>query len=328
MGTDPERVVITRRLPGDPVGRLRDALGERLGPVFANPDDVALERQALLEAIRGAAAVLSTPGDRIDAAFFDAAGPALRIVSNFAVGVDNVDLDEAARRGVRVGHTPGAVTEPTADVAWLLLLGAARRATEGIELVRSGSWNGLGVHDLLGTRLVDRTLLIVGAGRIGLAVARRALGWRMQLLYVARSEHPEFEAAPYDAERVSLEDGLRRADVVSVHTPLTDETRHLIGAHELAAMRSHAVLVNTARGPVVDEAALVDALERRAIAAAGLDVYEREPALHPGLAALPNAFLLPHLGSATVEDRHWMMEIAVDNAVAVLRGDEPLHAVV
>jgi glyoxylate reductase len=322
------RVVITRLLPGEPESRLRAACGERIGSVFCNDLDAPLERSALLDAVRGAAAVVATPADRIDLAVFEAAGEALQIVSMFAVGVDNVDLDEAARRGVRVGHTPDAVTEPTADIAWLLLLGAARRATEGAQLVRRADWTGLGVHSLLGTRLVGQSLLIVGAGRIGLAVARRALGWQMRVRYVARSPHPEFEAEPIHAQRVELAAGLRDADFVSLHTPLTPETHHLIGAPEFAQMRPGAVLVNTARGPVVDEAALVTALREHQIAAAGLDVYEHEPRLHEGLAELDNAFLLPHLGSATVDDRRWMMEMAIDNVAAVLRGEPPPHAVV
>lgn len=322
------RVVITRLLPGEPESRLRAACGERVGHVFRNEIDVPLERGALLDAVRGASAVVATPADRIDAAFFEAAGEPLRIVSVYAVGVDNVDLVEAARRGVRVGHTPDAVTEPTADIAWLLLLGAARRATEGAHLVRRADWAGLGVHVLLGRRLVGKTLLIVGAGRIGMAVARRALGWQMRVRYVARSHHPEFEAEPIRAQRVELAAGLREADFVSLHTPLTAETHHLIGEPELAQMRPDAVLVNTARGPVVDEAALVAALRAQRIAAAGLDVYEHEPRLQDGLAELDNAFLLPHLGSATVDDRLWMMEMAIDNVAAVLRGEPPPHAVV
>lgn len=323
----PNRVVITRRLPGEPESRLRAACGERVGHVYCNDLDAPLERESLLDAVRGAAAVVTTPADRIDAAFFEAAGESLQIVSNYAVGVDNVDLGEAARRGVHVGHTPDAVTEPTADIAWLLLLGAARRATEGAHLVRRADWTGLAVHALLGRRLIGKTLLIVGAGRIGMAVARRALGWQMRVRYVARSRHPEFEAEPIRAQRIELAAGLREADFVSLHTPLTSETHHLIGEQEFELMRPDAVLVNTARGPVVDEAALVAALRAHQIAAAGLDVYEHEPQLEDGLAELDNAFLLPHLGSATVDDRLWMMEIAIDNVAAVLRGEPPPHAV-
>jgi len=320
-------VVISRLLPGDPEGRLRAAEGLQLDRVFQHPNDSPLARNALLDRVRGATAVITTPADRVDSELLEAAGPNLRIVSNFAVGVDNVDLAEARRRGVLVGHTPGAVTEPTADIAWLLLLGAARRATEGIQTVRSGHWTGLGVHDLLGTRLVGKSLLIVGAGRIGLAVARRSIGWQMRVRYVARSTHPEFEAPPLHGERVELLPGLAEADIVSIHTPLTAETRHLIGERELAAMRPEALLINTSRGAVVDEAALVTALRMKRILAAGLDVYEDEPRLAEGLRELDNAFLLPHLGSATVDDRRWMMEIAVDNVIAALRGERPPHCV-
>lgn len=320
------RVLITRPLPGDPVGRLRDA---GFAAVTVYPHDRRMPRDELLAAVAGMHGIVATPADvGVDAELFDAAGPQLVVVSNYAVGVDNVDLDEAARRGILVTNTPGAVTEPTADIAWLLLLGAARRVTEGARLVRSGRWKGIGPTQLLGRRAVGRTLLIVGAGRIGRAVARRAAGWDMTILYNARTAHPEFEAPPVSARRVGLEDGLAEADFVSVHTPLTPETRHLVNAERLALMKPTAVLVNTARGAVVDEAALVDALTAGTIGAAGLDVFEAEPKVHPGLLELDNVFMLPHLGSATVEDRTWMMEIAVDNAIAALRGEAPEHRVV
>jgi glyoxylate reductase len=318
------RIVITRPLPGDPVGILRKA---GFSNIWINPRDERLARVDLLNAIRGADAVLATPADTlINAEFFDAAGTQLKIVSNYAVGVDNTDLKEAKKRGIIVGHTPHAVTEPTADIAWLLLLAAAKRASEGERLVRSGQWKGVGPNELLGRRVVGKTLLIIGAGRIGLATARRSIGWEMQVRYVARHQHPEFEQAPINAQRVSIEEGLREADFVSVHTPLNESTRHLINAERLSLMKPSAILINTSRGGVIDEAALVDALRQRNIAAAGLDVYEREPQLAPGLAELPNTFLLPHLGSATVEDRTWMMEIAVANVVAALKGEPIPHA--
>lgn len=318
------RIVITRPLPDDVLARFRDA---GFTNVWCNPDDARLERSRLLDAVRGAHAVLATPADvLINAEFFDAAGKQLVIVSNYAVGVDNIDLAEAARRGVIVGHTPNAVTEPTADIAWLLLLGAAKRATEGMDLVRSGAWKGVGPNELLGLRVVGKTLLIVGAGRIGYATARRSIGFDMNVLYHARSNHPEFEQPPINARPVALDEGLAEADFVSIHTPLTDETRHLIDASKLALMKPTAVLVNTARGAVVDEAALVDALRDHRIAAAGLDVYENEPQLAPGLAELRNVFVLPHIGSATVEDRQWMTRIAIDNIIAALQGQTPPHA--
>ena len=317
------RVAITRPLPGEPVGLLLEA---GITDVWVNPRDERLERRALLEAAGGAAAVIATPADTlINAEFFDAAGDELRIVSNYAVGVDNIDLDEARRRGIIVGHTPNAVTEPTADMAWLLMLAAARRAREGLDLVRSGRWSGVRPLDPPGKRMVGKTLLVIGAGRIGYAFARRALGWHMRILYHARCRHPEFDDPPLGARRVALEVGLAEADFVSVHTPLTDETRHLINAERLSVMKPSAVLVNTSRGPVVDEAALAAALGAKTIFAAGLDVYEDEPRIHPDLLDLDNAFLLPHWGSTTDEDRAWMTQIAVDNVIAALRGERPPH---
>ncbi len=317
------RIIITRPIPDDPVALLTKA---GFTNVLCNPNDRALTRAELLDAVAGAHAVIATPADtEINSEFFDTAGEQLVIVSNYAVGVDNCDLEEATRRHVLIGHTPHAVTEPTADIAWLLLLAAAKRATEGMDLVRSGNWTGVAPQQLLGQRVINKTLFIIGAGRIGYATARRSLGWKMQVLYHARSKHEDFESPPINAERVSLEEGLRRADFVSIHTPLTAETQHLINAQRLALMKPTAILINTARGAVVDEAALVDALRTNQIAAAGLDVFENEPKLHPGLAQLPNVFVLPHLGSATVEDRQWMMQIAVDNTIAALTGKVPPH---
>ena len=317
------RIVITRPIPGDPAARIRNAGFDN---IWLNDRDEPLARDQLLEAVIGAHAVLDTPADtRVDAEFFDAAGDQLMIVSNLAVGVDNIDLDEAAKRGVMVGHTPHAVTEPTADIAWLLMLGAARRAHEGEQLVRSGEWTGLSPNQLLGMRLIEKTLLIIGPGRIGYATARRAVGWKMNILYHARSQHIEFEIPPLNATQVNLDEGLARADVVSLHVPLTQDTHHLINAERLAMMKDEAILVNTARGAIVDEAALVDALKSGLIGAAGLDVYENEPTLHPELPGLDNVFLLPHLGSATVEDRQWMGRIAAGNIIAALRGEQPPH---
>ncbi len=319
----PPRIVITRPLPGEPVAALRRA---GLGNVWVNPQDRRLERPALLEAIRGAHAVIATPADTlINAEFFDAAGTQLRIVSNYAVGVDNIDVVEAVRRGVLIGHTPGAVSEPTADAAWMLLLAAARRAREGLDLARSARWTGVRPMDPPGKRGIGKTLLIIGAGRIGHAVARRALGWDMTILYVARTDHPEFENPPISARRVPLEEGLAAADFVTLHTPLTPETRHLIDARRLRLMKPSAVLVNTSRGPVVDEGALAEALRHRTIFAAGLDVYEHEPEIHPALVGLDNVFLLPHWGSTTDEDRAWMTAISVDNVIAVLHGRPAPH---
>ena len=313
-----QRIVITRPLPADPIGRLAHA---GFNDVWINPQDTKLQRAMLLEVIRGVHAVIVTPADMlVNAEFFDAAGSQLVIVSCYAVGVDNVDVAEAARRGVIVGNTPDPVTEPTADFAWMLLLAAARRAREGLDVARSGQWPGVRPLDPVGKRVINKTLLIVGPGRIGSAVARRAIGWNLRVLYYARSAHPEVEQAPINAQRVSLEEGLAEADFVSLHCPLTEETRHLLGAKQLAMMKPSAVLVNTARGPVVDEAALVEALRSGTIFAAGIDVFEREPEIHAGLLELDNAFIQPHWASATDDDRAWMTRIAVDNAIAALRG--------
>ena len=319
MANDSPKVAITRPLPGDPAAMLAEA---GITDVRVNPRDVRLTRAELLDAVRGVHAVVATPADvLINAGFFDAAGDQLVIVSNYAVGVDNIDLAEAGRRGILVGNTPDAVTEPTADCAWLLMLAAARRAREGLDICRTGTWPGVKPMDLAGKRAIGKTLLIVGAGRIGLAVARRAVGWNMTILYNARSQHPEFEQPPINARRVELDAGLGEADFVTVHTPLTDETRHLINAERLALMKPSAVLVNTSRGPVVDEAALAAALRDGTIFAAGIDVFEKEPEIHADLVAHDRAFLLPHWGSTTDEDRSWMTRQAIDNVIAALKAE-------
>ncbi|MCC6285994.1 MAG: D-glycerate dehydrogenase [Phycisphaerales bacterium] len=310
-------VVVTRRVPG-----VLDIPGAevRLGP------DAIAPRAATLERIRGASIVVTMFSDKVNAEFLDAAGPGLRGVCNFAVGVDNIDLPECRRRGVVVANTPHAVTEGTADIAWALLLATARRVVEGHEYIRSGAFsaNGtLGMADFMGRDLTGRTLCIVGAGRIGQAVAMRSIGWGMRVLYVARSMHWEFELAPLAARRVTLEEGLREADVVSLHTPLTPETRHLINAERLAMMKPTAILINTARGPVIDEAALARALRAGTLWGAGLDVFEREPEVHPELLGLPNVTLTPHIGSAEVRYREMMTQMVRENAMAMLAGRAP-----
>ena len=319
------RIVITRPLPGDAVGMLREA---GFMNVWIYDRDEKIPRRLLLDVVKGAGAVIANPGDAdLGAKFFDAAGDQLAIVSNFAVGVDNIDVEEAKRRGIVVGHTPGAVTEPTADITWLLLLGASRRAHEGERLARSGKWTGIGPNDMLGHRVVGRTLFIIGAGRIGQAVARRSIGWSMTVLYHDQSPQQSIEMQPINAKQIPLDEGLTEADFVSLHTPYTPQTHHIIGADHLALMKRNSILINTSRGKCVDEAALVEALKNGRIAAAGLDVYENEPQLHPELAGLDNTFLMPHVGSATHDDRRWMVQIAVDNVIAVLNGEIPPHTV-
>jgi glyoxylate reductase len=253
-------------------------------------------------------ALLRLLTDRIDAGFL-AAAPGLRIVANMAVGTDNVDLAAAARLGIAVSNTPDVLTDATADLAFALLLAAARRLAWADRYVRAGGFVGWNPELGIGLDVTGRTLGIVGAGRIGRAVAERARGFRMEVLLHSRGSGPP------------LGELLERSDFVSLHVPLTEETRHLIGAPELRRMKRTAVLVNTARGPIVDEAALVAALREGRIAAAGLDVFEREPALAPGLRDLPQVVLAPHVGSATVATRVRMAEVAALNIVAALRGE-------
>jgi glyoxylate reductase len=301
-------------------------------PVFAVTHDLpepALEllREAgeLRREVAGADAVLTLLGDRVDDAFLDAAGPQLRCVANVAVGFDNVDLAAAARHGVIVTNTPGVLDDATADLTLALLLAAVRRLGEGERLIRAGRPWRWGMDFMLGSDLRGKRLGIVGLGNIGARVAERARAFGMTIAYCNR--HEAAAAAQLAAERMELDQLLASADVVSLHCPLTEQTRHLIGARELALMKPTATLLNTARGPIVDEAALAAALAAGEIAAAGLDVYEREPEVEPALLGLENVVLAPHLGSATVETRTAMAELAARNAIAVAGGGEPLTPV-
>ena len=267
--------------------------------------------------LEGVDALLCLLTDRIDEHVLESSDR-LRLVANMAVGIDNIDLEACARRGIAVSNTPGVLTDATADLAFALLLAAARRVVWGDRLVRGGGFTGWHPELGIGADVTGRTLGIVGPGRIGEAVAQRAQGFRMRVLRAGRRE---------GAGRVELSELLERSDFISLHVPLSPETRHLIGESELQRMQKHAVLVNTARGPVVDERALVRALRDGWIGAAGLDVFEREPRLAPGLAALTNVVLLPHLGSASVETRNRMAEVAAHNVVCALRGEPIPNAV-
>jgi glyoxylate reductase len=280
------------------------------------------ERGELLEAVRGVAGILSTATETMDGEVMDAAGEDLRVIANMAVGYDNVDVEAAGERGVVVTNTPGVLDETTADVAFMLLLAAARRLGEGERLLRAGEWEWWGPKQLMGRDVWGKRLGIIGFGRIGQALARRAKGFGMDILYHNRSRREEAEQE-LGARYLELDDLLKTADFISIHTPLTPETTHLIGAQELRKMKPQAVLVNTSRGPVVDEAALADALADRRIFAAGLDVYEEEPTVHPKLLELETVVLAPHIGSASVETRDKMAALAAENIVAVLSGEEP-----
>ncbi len=274
-------------------------------------------------AISGADALLPQLRDRIDEAALDAAGGQLKVVSNYAVGLDNVDIPACTRRGIYVGHTPEVLTDATADLAMTLILATARRVAEADREMRLGRYLGWLPDYLLGQELTGATLGVLGFGRIGKAVARRAgLGFGMRILaYDPLGVTP---LAGLSVEACPLEQVLRESDFISCHVPLSDETHHLIGAPELDQMRPSAILVNTSRGPIIDEAALVEALRAKRIAGAGLDVYEREPEMAEGLAQCPNTVLLPHLGSATHRTRAAMGELAARNILAVLEGGHPV----
>ncbi len=287
----------------------------------------AIPRQDLLAIVAGADAVLTLLHDRVDEELLEAAGPQLRCVANVAVGYDNVDVAAAERRGIVVTNTPGVLDDATADLTLALILAATRRVAEGDRLVRSGRAWSWGMHFMLGSDLRGKLLGIVGLGGIGRKVAERARAFGMEIAYHSRNLAPDEVVAELEAERMPLEQLLASADVLSLHCPLTPETRHLIGAAELVTMKPSAVLVNAARGPVVDEAALARALAAGEIAAAGLDVYEHEPQVEPALLELENVVLSPHLGSATVEARTAMAELAARNAISVLRGQGALTPV-
>jgi glyoxylate reductase len=315
---DSPKIVVTRRIPEPALDLLREA-----ADVWVSPEDRPLRTAELHDAIAGADIAVTLLHDRVDDAFLDAAGDRLRAVCNVAVGFDNIDVPAATRRGVLVTNTPGVLTEATADLAMTLILAVTRRIGEGERLIRARqpwSWH---MFMLLGMGLQDKTLGVVGMGAIGQALARRAKAFGMRIVYSdARQASAEVERE-LGARRVELDELLRSADVVSIHAPLMEDTRHLINADTLAQMKDTAYLVNSARGPIVDEAALVEALRSGQIAGAALDVFENEPEVHPGLLELDNVVLVPHLGSATVETRTAMGVLAAENAVAVLKGERP-----
>jgi glyoxylate reductase len=306
------RIVVTRNLPEPALRALRDSGAD----VWVSPHDRALSAEELRDAVRGADAIVAMLHDRIDDDLLTAAGEQLRVVANVAVGYDNVDVEAAKRHGVTITNTPGVLTDATADLAIALLLAMTRRLGEGERLIRSGEPWAWSIDFMLGRGLRGKTLGIVGYGEIGRATAQRARAFGLEVVYTKRSPGP-------DAGQVELDDLLERSHFVSLHCPLTPETRHLIDAAALQRMRDDAYLVNTARGPIVDEAALANALRDGTIAGAALDVFEREPEVHPDLPALDNVVLVPHLGSATVETRTAMAELAAANAIAVLAGDAP-----
>jgi glyoxylate reductase len=315
--TDRAPVLVTRHLADEVMRFLDDRC-----MVTLNDEDRPMARERLLAEVKGKRGLLPMLTDRIDEELLDAARPDLAVVANFAVGYDNVDVAACTARGVLVTNTPDVLTDSTADIAWSLILAASRRLGEGERLIRTGRPWAWAPDFMLGREVTGKTLGVVGMGRIGQAVAARARGFRMRILYHSRTRKAEAEAA-LGAEHRDLPSLLAESDIVSVHVSLSEETHHLFGAEEFSAMKPTAVFVNTTRGPVVDEEALAAALERGDIFAAGLDVYEKEPEVHPNLLSLDNVVLLPHLGSATVETRTAMGMLAAENLVSALEGKRP-----
>lgn len=311
-------VLVTRRLPQPAMDRIAGRCDMTL---YEGPG--AMPRDELLGHIKGKRGAITLLTDRVDDEFLDAAGDQLAIVANYAVGFDNIDVPACTRRGVMASNTPDVLTDTTADLAWSLLMAAARRIAEGDRFLRKREGWIWGPMMMLGQDVHHKTLGIVGFGRIGHALARRARGFGMKILYhdVYRPS-PELERE-LGAEFRELDDLLAEADFVSLHTNLTEETRHLIDAERLKRMKSTAVLVNTSRGPVIDEAALAQALRDGEIFAAGLDVFEREPDVHPELLELENVVVIPHLGSATVDTRLAMGLLAAENLITALEGGRP-----
>lgn len=312
------KVVITRRLPGVSLSRI----GEAADPVLPARDG-PMPRKELLGKVRGASGILCTLADRIDRAIMDAAGKPLRVVSSFAVGVNNIDVAEATRRRIRVCNTPDVLTEATADLGFGLLMAAARRFSEAEAYLRAGKFSGWDPWGFLGVPVFGRTLGVVGMGKIGSAIAARARGFEMRVLYHNRTRLPKMRENALRAWHTGLDELLSESDFVVLCVPLTRETRGMIDRNRLRKMKKGAVLVNIARGEVVDEGALAEALAAGRIFAAGLDVYEKEPKVHPGLLRAPSAVLLPHLGSATGETRERMGQLATENLLAVLTGNDP-----
>jgi lactate dehydrogenase-like 2-hydroxyacid dehydrogenase len=311
------RVLVTREISVEAIARLKQHF-----VVSANQKDDPVSPRQLLQRLKGVDGAITLTTDTISDDVL-AKNPQLKIVSNVAVGYNNLDVGAATRRGVMMTNTPGAVDDATADLTWALILAAARGLTFADRAVRAGRWKRWRMMEFLGQDIYGKTIGIIGFGRIGRGVARRAMGFNMKVLYASRSRASDAMEQEFRASYVDKQTLLRESDVVTLHLPLFPETRHYIGGGELALMKKSAILVNASRGPIVDEKALVRALKAGRIAGAGLDVYENEPALAPGLAQLPNVVLTPHVGSGTYATRLKMSNMAVANCIAGLTGQRP-----
>ncbi len=317
-------VIVTRKLPQVVEARMAELFDARF-----NADDEPMDEAALIAAVQQAEVLVPTVTDRIDEALIAAAGPQLKLIAQFGNGVDNIDVTAARERGVVVTNTPGVLTEDTADLAMALILAVPRRIVEGERLVRDTTWSGWAPTFMLGHRVNGKKLGIIGMGRIGQAVAKRALGFGMEVHYHNRKPVNAIIAHELGATYwESLDQMLARVDIVSVNCPRTPATFHLLNARRLALLRPHCYVVNTSRGDVIDETALTSMLESRALAGAGLDVHEHEPAVNPRLLALENVVLLPHLGSATIEGRIAMGEKVIINIRTAADGHRPPDRVI
>ncbi|MBU2219626.1 D-glycerate dehydrogenase [Patescibacteria group bacterium] len=317
------KVFVTRQIPEAGIKILREKGFE----VEVSEVDGVLPREQLLDKVKGADAILSLLTDKMDAELMDAAGPQLKVIANYAVGYDNINLADAASRKIIITNTPDVLTESVAELAIALIFAISRRVVEADQFMRDGKYHGWGPMMFLGNDLVGKTLGLVGLGRIGGAVAKRmAEGFGTKILYYDAKRNEELEKK-YNLQFVDLDILLKESDFISIHVPMMPETRHLINAEKLKMMKKTAYLINTARGPIVDEAALVEALKAGEIKGAALDVYEEEPKMAEGLAQLPNTVLLPHIASATEETRSAMSELAAKNIIAVLEGEPAITPV-
>ena len=318
------KVILTRKLPDSVETRMRELFDAEL-----SADDVQLSSEGLVQLMQQADVLVPTVTDKIDAEMLEQAGPQLKLIASFGTGVDHIDLDAAKAKGITVTNTPGVLTEDTADVAMALILAVPRRIAEGDRRARSGNWTGWSPTGMLGHRINGKRLGIIGMGQIGQAIARRARGFGMSIHYHNRNPvHPATEDELEATYWADLDEMLRRMDIVSVNCPSTGATEGLLSAERLALMPSYAYLVNTARGEIVDEAALADILKAGGIAGAGLDVYQDEPHIPDALRDLDNVVLLPHIGSATIEGRHAMGDKVIINIQTFLDGHTPPDRVV
>jgi len=315
------KVFVTYKIPDDGLNILKEKY-----ELDVHEGEDFLTKEEMIERVKDADAVITQLRDPIDKEFIDA-GKKLKIIANYAVGYNNIDVEYARLKGIYVTNTPGVLTEATADIAWALLLAVARKIIPADKFVREGKFKGWKPKLFLGYEIYGKTLGIIGMGRIGQAVARRALGFGMKVIYHNRKRLPEEIENKYNANYVDLETLLKTSDFISINVPLTKETYHLLNEEKLSLLKPNAILINTARGPVVDEKALYKLLKEGKIAGAGLDVYENEPQITPGLEKLDNVVLLPHIGSATFETRSKMSIMVAENVIDALEGRTPRNLV-